>query len=187
MKGKPQIEHRQENHPVGDEAMSSISGPSAMLRFMTARTQRPQIPEPASPGCVVGLIAYVVYLKPIATPSPRAAAPTAMAVAHERQPPGELPAPASQIAVVISPPGLSGPRHQTLSDRQKRNRAVLRASCLQTRPRLYPALAGMVTSGAKRPCPDLMHEAEDGADTDVDARQSYATPRAQVRVLTVRR
>jgi hypothetical protein len=103
--------------------MSSIGCPSAMLRFVTARTQRPQIPEPTSPGCVVGLIADVVYLKPIATPSPRAAAPTAMAVAHERQPPRELPAPASQIAVVISPPGLSGRRHQTLSDRQKKGRA----------------------------------------------------------------
>jgi hypothetical protein len=122
MKGKPQIEHRQDDHPVGNEAISSIGCPSAMLRFVTARTQRPQIPEPTSPGCVVGLIADVVYLKPVATPSPRAAAPTAMAVAHERQPPRELPAPASQIAIIISPPGLLGRGHQALSDRRKKGR-----------------------------------------------------------------
>jgi hypothetical protein len=32
MKGKPQIEQRQDNHPIGDEAVWLIGAPSAMLR-----------------------------------------------------------------------------------------------------------------------------------------------------------
>ena len=69
----------------------------------------------------------MVDLERIAVPSPRAAVPAAVPVAHQRQPPAKLPAPAMQIAVVVSPPGLSrdaGCRHQILTDRC---RAICRA------------------------------------------------------------
>jgi len=59
-------------------------------------------------------------LERIAAPSPPAAVPAALPISQQRQPPAKLPALAAQIAVVVSPPGLSrnmGCRHQALTDR----------------------------------------------------------------------
>src|SRR5690349_10555112 len=119
VKGKPKIEHRQENYPVGHEAVSSLDSPSAMFSLVAAQTQRLHIPESTASGRVVSLIAEVMHLQRIAALGPHTAASAPIAVAYERQPPGELPAPAAQVTVVLSPPGLSGYRHQTLTDRRK--------------------------------------------------------------------
>ena len=44
IKDKPQIEQLQDNHPVGDKAVSLMGTLSAMLRVVAAQTQRLQIP-----------------------------------------------------------------------------------------------------------------------------------------------
>jgi len=43
VKGKPQIEQRQDNHPVSNKAVSLMGAPSAMLRAVAAQTQSLQI------------------------------------------------------------------------------------------------------------------------------------------------
>jgi hypothetical protein len=120
VKGKPQIEQRQDHRPVSNKAVSLMGAPSAMLCVVAAQTQSLQIPQSAASGSVIGLIAEVVDLERIAAPSPPAAVPAALPISHQSQPPAKLPVSAVQIAVVISPPSMSRNtwcRHQALTNR----------------------------------------------------------------------